>query len=84
MRRRVELSNRALADLDDLERRVRERVIAALSRFADTREGDLIKLRGRGNEWRLRVGDWRVRLEIDNEEGIIYVIRVLHRREAYR
>lgn len=84
MSRRIELSNRAVADLDDLGRRVRERVIVALERFAESREGDVIKLHGRGNEWRLRVGDWRVVLEIDNEASIVYVIRVLHRREAYR
>ena len=84
MSRRIELSNRALADLDGLDGRVRERVIVALERFAESREGDVIKLHGRGNEWRLRVGDRRVILDIDNEVGIVYVIRVLHRREAYR
>ena len=84
MSRRIELSNRAVADLDDLNRRARERIIAALERFAESREGDVIKLHGRGNEWRMRVGDWRVILDIENEVGIVYVIRVLHRREAYR
>lgn len=31
------------------------------------------------------VGNWRLRLELDEAEGILRVIRVqLHRREAYR
>ena len=84
MTRRVELSRRALADLDNLDPPVRERVIVALHRFSETNQGDVLKLRGRENEWRLRVGDWRVRMEIDNEQGIINVLRILHRREAYR
>ena len=67
MRREIEFSRRALDDLDDLDSQLRERVIVALHRFAETGQGDLIKLRGRDNEWRLRVGNWRVRLEIDNE-----------------
>ena len=84
MRREIEFSRRALGDLDDLDSQLRERIIIALHRFAETGRGDLSKLRGRDNEWRLRVGEWRVRLEIASEENIVYVIRVQHRREAYR
>jgi mRNA interferase RelE/StbE len=48
--------------------------------------------RGRGNRkivgaedmWRVRVGDWRVIYEIDDAKYIISVLRVRHRREAYR
>ena len=84
MRREIELSRRALDDLEDLDNQLRERVILALHRFAETGRGDLSKLRGRDNEWRLRVGDWRVRLELDSEGNTVYVIRVQHRREVYR
>ncbi len=84
MRRQIEFTRRAVTDLDNLDSVVRERVIAALHRYAETNQGNLIKLSGRGNEWRLRVGDWRVRLELDDEEAIINVLRVRHRREAYR
>ena len=84
MSRRVEFSRRALADLDHLDRQVRERVIIALYQFSETNQGDVLRLRGYENEWRLRVGDWRVRMQIDNEQAIINVLRVLHRREAYR
>ncbi len=84
MSRRIELSNRAIADLDDLNGRLRERIFAALQRFAESREGDVLKLHGRENEWRLRVGDRRVIMDLDRAEGMIYVLRVLHRREAYR
>ncbi len=37
-------------------------------------------------EFRLRVGDWRVRFHQDQqkEKQVIRILRVLHRREAYR
>jgi mRNA interferase RelE/StbE len=35
-------------------------------------------------EYRLRVGDWRVFYDIDEENKAIVILRVMHRREAYR
>jgi mRNA-degrading endonuclease RelE of RelBE toxin-antitoxin system len=35
-------------------------------------------------EWRLRVGDWRVRFDRDDEAQAIVVLRVLPRGRAYR
>jgi mRNA interferase RelE/StbE len=40
------------------------------------------KLKADGEYYRLRVGDYRIGLIED--EGIISIIRVLHRREMYR
>ena len=45
---------------------------------------DVKKLGGTGTEWRLRVGRWRLRLELDNATGTIHVLRVLPRKDAYR
>jgi mRNA interferase RelE/StbE len=59
------------------------RVIAAMSRFAETGQGDVKRLVDRGAELRLRVGDWRVRFRFDRDAGCIYVIHVKHRSEAY-
>ena len=47
------------------------------------RREDLSKLRGWENEWRLRVGDWRVRFQVDRTNHIIVVLRVLRRSQAY-
>jgi mRNA interferase RelE/StbE len=35
-------------------------------------------------EYRLRVGDWRVFYDVDEEAKTIVILRVMHRREAYR
>ena len=62
----------------------RTRIVAAIDRLAETPhlgaalKGDLRGLR------RLRVGDYRILYEIRNDELVVLVIRVAHRRDAYR
>ncbi len=41
------------------------------------------KLSGR-DEYRVRVGDYRVIYAVDNERMLVEVLRVAHRREVYR
>ena len=56
----------------------------ALDRLTDAPlTGDVVKL-ANTEEWRLRVGDWRVRFERDAETGVVNVLRVLPRSRAYR
>ena len=65
----------------------RRRIIAALDRLvADPSgsAGDVAKLRGQQNVWRLRVGDWRVLFERDATTHTIDVVAVAPRGEAYR
>ena len=42
------------------------------------------KLRGRAEEYRLRVGDYRVLNVVDDAAQVVEVIALRHRREAYR
>ena len=42
------------------------------------------KLTGTKNDWRIRVGDYRVIYEIADEIRIVRINRVRHRREVYR
>lgn len=44
----------------------------------------LTKLKGVEDEWRLRVGEYRVRLGLDANNRTVYIYSVRHRREAYR
>ena len=34
--------------------------------------------------WRYRVGDWRVVYQIDDARQRVFVVTIVHRREAYR
>ena len=42
-----------------------------------------LKLTGR-NAWRIKVGDYRVLYEIDDDNLIIIIVRVRHRKDSYR
>lgn len=41
------------------------------------------RLKGR-SEYRLRVGDYRIIYEFDQEKNILYLVALGHRREVYR
>jgi mRNA interferase RelE/StbE len=42
------------------------------------------KLSGSQNDWRIRIGDYRILYEIDNKARTIKIMRIKHRREVYR
>jgi mRNA-degrading endonuclease RelE of RelBE toxin-antitoxin system len=66
-----------------LDRGIARRVKQALERFADTGAGNVKRLRGIGPpEYRLRMGDYRVRFHQEGET--IRILQVRNRREAYR
>jgi len=72
----------ARRDLKRLDPPVQRRILDALDRFvAAPRSGDIRKLDS--VQWRLRVGDWRVRFSFDAENQVIVVLRVLPRGRAY-
>lgn len=78
-------SDRANRDIRRLDRQVAKRIIEALDRLCgNPPAGDVTHLTGSNPpEWRLRVGDWRVRFARD-DTGTIIVTRVLPRGRAYR
>ena len=80
----VELSRRAVRDLDRLPKRTAARVADALERLgADPRASslDVKALVGRRPWLRLRVGNHRVLFRISADQRVILVARVIDRRE---
>jgi len=72
----------ARRDLKRLDPPVRRRIVDVLDRFVvDPRAGDIRKLSS--SQWRLRVGEWRVRFSFDEERRVIVILRVLPRGRAY-
>ena len=65
------------------DQRTAERIEKAVAQYARDGVGDVQKLAGPGEEWRLRVGDWRVRFVHEAPPRRIHVLRVLNRRDAY-
>jgi len=63
----------------------RSRIFEALDRLAANPvrgDVDVTKLGGTGDQWRLRVGRWRVIFEYDRSSHLILVTRVLPRNEG--
>ena len=65
----------------DLRRRIAPRV-DDLSR--NPRPHDTKKLRGSGALFRLRVGDYRIVYEVDDQAGLVTIAHVGHRQDVYR
>jgi mRNA interferase RelE/StbE len=79
----IRFESRAERDLGRLDPPVVRRVIAALERVRERDPAvDVRRLRG-SDEWRLRVGDWRVRLQLDFDARTVIVVRILPRGRAY-
>jgi len=73
----------ARAERRRVERETARRILLALTRYAETGEGDVKALEGRfSGTHRLRVGDWRVRFRrVRGDE--IHVLAVENRGQAY-
>jgi len=83
---RLVISRRADRDLGKLPRIVANRVASALDELArNPRPPGCLLLRDyEPPTWRIRVGDWRVLYEIDDDAGLVRIRNVYHWREAYR
>ena len=80
------MESRAEEELRGLPRSVLKRVDAKLLSLADNpRPRGVVKLSGpKGEGWRVRVGDYRILYRIRDDNRVVEVYRIKHRREAYR
>lgn len=82
---KVLLESGAEKDLRRLPAEVFTQIIPRLKDLAnDPRPPGCRKLAGSNNDWRLRVGNYRILYEIADEQKEIRIMRVRHRRVAYR
>ena len=75
-------SQKAKKQLFKLEKVIQERIISALERIRIRPEAYVTKLVGDPG-YKLRVGDYRVIMDIDKDNLLILVIKVGHRRNIY-
>jgi len=80
----VELKPSARKELESLPDSVLARVVSKLESLAhDPRPAGCKKLKGDKDQWRVRIGDWRVVYMIDDINKLVSVTRIAHRREVY-
>lgn len=75
-------TDRAREQLRAIDREQAIAILHALTAYAESGKGQIKRLKGSG-DLRLRVGDYRVRFEAAGEDSY-RILRVSHRREAYR
>ena len=76
-------SDKSLNQLKKLEKNVQERIISTLERIRIRPEEHVTRLIGDPG-YRLRVGEYRVLLDIDKGMLIILVLKVAHRKKVYK
>lgn len=81
---RVDLRHRVQQSLEKLQAKDRQMIIEALLSLEQApRPKGVEKIKGT-ELWRIRKGDYRVIYHIDDEEKVITVVRIGHRRDIYR
>jgi mRNA interferase RelE/StbE len=81
---RVEVKPSARKELEHLSNKIIARITRCLEALTfNPRPPGCKKLKGGDNEWRVRVGDYRVVYTINDQEFLLSVTRIRHRSEVY-
>lgn len=84
---KVLFSERAKKQLKKLDKHIAALIIGWLEKNVDGSENPRIHGKGlvenRSGEWRYRVGNYRIICEIQDDEVIVLVLEIGHRRDIY-
>lgn len=81
----VEIKSAALRDLGKLPTPVKKRIASRIDALADNPfPPGARKLSGGDALYRIRVGDYRVIYQVQEDVLIVLVVRIGHRKDAYR
>ena len=81
MRYRIEISEKAREQLRALPKEMRRNIGQRMETMRDDLRGDVLKLRDKGNRYRLRIGTFRVLFVLAGD--MIQVYAVKDRKEGY-
>ncbi len=81
----IDLSARARKDLRRLkDRRLHDRLISEIAELAtNPRPPGCLKLVGEVDQWRVRVGDWRIIYRIEDARLVVLVVTVAPKGGGY-
>jgi mRNA interferase RelE/StbE len=81
----ITFARSARRELEALDAPIVRRVVSRIDGLAkEPRPSGSRKLHGEQNLWRIRIGDYRVIYSVDDRQQIVDIVRIRHRREAYR
>lgn len=81
----VEFSKLAAKQFEALPQQIQQRLLLRIDTLAkEPRPPGVKKLKGAENQYRIRVGDYRIIYEIQDRALLIVVLKVGHRGDVYR
>lgn len=81
---KIEFKKTAAKELNSLPNREIKKIVVAINHLVENpRPTNSKKLSG-SERYRLRVGDYRILYEIENQVLIIYIVKIAHRKDVYR
>jgi len=82
---RIEIKNSAAKSLKKITKADRIRIVEKIDSFADNLPNpETTKLKGNNPFHRVRVGDYRIVYEIQEDILVILVVKIGHRKDIYR
>lgn len=82
---RIEFVRRAQRAFRNLPADIQRRLDPAILALANNpRPPGCVKLAGEESLWRIRVGDYRIVYQIQDDRLLVVVVKIGHRREIYR
>jgi mRNA interferase RelE/StbE len=81
---KIEFKKSAVKELNELESKVIKRIITKIKALSSNpRPEGCIKLTAE-ERYRIRIGNYRILYEIIDDLLIIYIIKIAHRKDAYK
>jgi len=85
MKYRIQIRPQALKALKKIDEPDQSRIMRRIDSLAsDPRPEGVKKLQGEDDFYRIRVGDYRVVYQIEDDVLLVLVARVAHRKDVYR
>jgi mRNA interferase RelE/StbE len=81
---KIRLNSSAAKELEALPTKDRKRLVSKIERLAaDPRPSGVEKLSGQ-EKYRLRQGDYRLLYAVDDDDTVVVIVKIGHRRDVYR
>ena len=85
MKYRIEVKKSAAKALKKISRTDRKRIVDKIDELAENPDGpDTIKMKGDNPFHRVRVGDYRIVYEIQDDILLVLIVKIGHRKDIYR
>ena len=81
----ITFSKSAVKEIESLDNPLIERIWEKIEHLVQNpRPAGCLKLQGSNNLWRIRVGDYRILYSISDEDLIVDIISIKHRKDVYK